>query len=122
MKKSIIALFASALVVSGVSAQTSEEKRGGILALGNGATNSELVVSGAVGVGILAAMINNNRSESGGVGPDPDPDPVFVCEGDDPLVDGVCVGTTNTVTVTTSGTVTQTITVPVTFTYAPTVQ
>ena len=40
MKKSIIALFASALVVSGVSAQTSEEKRGGILALGNGATNT----------------------------------------------------------------------------------
>ncbi|WP_334049055.1 hypothetical protein [Alteromonas gracilis] len=124
MKKSIIALFASALVVSGVSAQTSEEKSGGILALGNGVTNSELVVSGAVAIGIAAAVINNNSSDAPGNGGDPI-DPVEpTCEGDDPLVDGVCVGTTNTVTVTTSGTstVTKTITVPVTFTYAPTVQ
>ena len=120
MKKSIIALFASALVVSGVSAQTSEEKSGGIFALGNGVTNSELVVSGAVAVGIVAAVVNNNSSDAPGNGGTGPVEPT--CEGDDPLVDGVCVGTTNTVTVTTSGTVTKTITVPVTFTYAPTVQ
>lgn len=119
MKKSIIALFASVLVVSGVSAQTSTDKSGGIFAIGDGVTNTEKVVTGAVLVAIGAAVINNNRSDSPGDGPDPvDP----TCEGDDPLVDGVCVGTTNTVTVTTSGTVTKTITVPVTFTYAPTVQ
>ena len=121
MKKSIIALFASVLVVSGVSAQTSTDRSGGIFAIGDGVTNTEKVVTGAVLVGIGAAVINNNRSDSPGVGPDPGPvDPT--CEGGDPLVDGVCVGTTNTVTVTTSGTVTKTITVPVTFTYAPTVQ
>ena len=120
MKQSIIALFASVLVGSGVSAQTSTDRSGGIFAIGDGVTNTEKVVTGAVLVGIGAAVINNNRSDSPGVGPDPGPvDPT--CEGDDPLVDGVCVGTTNTVTVTTSGTVTKTITVPFTFTYAPTV-
>ena len=121
MKKSMIALFASTLAVSGVSAQTSDDKSGGVLALGNGVTNTELIATGAITIGLAAAIVNNNRSDSPGVGPDPDP-VVPTCEGDDPLVDGVCVGTTNTVTVTTSGTVTQTITVPVTFTYAPTVQ
>ena len=118
MKKSIIALFASALVASGVSAQTSTDKSGGIFALGDGVTNTEKVVTGAVVVAVAAAVINNNRSNSSG-GPGPD---TPTCEGDDPLVDGVCVGTTNTVTVTTSGTGTNAITVPVTFTYAPTVQ
>lgn len=39
------------------------------------------------------------------------------CNGDDPLVDGVCVGTTTTVTVTGTGTNTFTTTVPVTYTY-----
>lgn len=123
MKKSMIALFASILAVSGVSAQTSDDKSGGVLALGNGVTNTGLVATGAITIGLAAAIVNNNRSDSPGVGPEPDP-VVPTCEGDDPLVDGVCVGTTNTVTVTTSGTstVTKTITVPVTFTYAPTVQ
>jgi hypothetical protein len=45
-------------------------------------------------------------------------EPVFSCaEGDQPPVDGVCIGTANTVTVTASGTGTTTISVPVTFTY-----
>lgn len=44
----------------------------------------------------------------------------YACaEGDQPPVDGVCIGTASTVTVTASGTgtATKTITVPVTFTY-----
>jgi hypothetical protein len=46
--------------------------------------------------------------------------PVATCSGSDPLVSGVCTGTTTTVTVTGTGTMTSTITVPVTFTYLPT--
>lgn len=127
MKKSIIALCALALT-AGVNAQSNDEKTGGMLVGGEGFTNLELMGTGAAAALIGVAIVNNNRSSSGGTGPvDPvDPvDPVEpTCEGDDELVDDVCVGTTNTVTVTTSGTgtATKTITVPVTFTYAPTVQ
>ena len=113
MKKSIIALFAAATMVAGVNAQDNE---GGTS--GNGGVSGGMIATGVVAAGIIAGIANNNSADAptGPVTTTP------TCEGDDPLVDGVCVGTTNTVTVTTSGTVTQTITVPVTFTYAPTVQ
>jgi len=117
MKKSIIALFAAATMVAGVNAQEGE---GGTGSGGFGGVTGGMVATGAVGVGILAAVVNNNSADAPGTGGDEPGQPT--CEGNDQIVDGVCVGTTNTVTVTTSGTVTQTITVPVTFTYAPTVQ
>lgn len=113
MKKSIIALFAAATMVAGVNAQDGE---GGAGAGGAGAVSGGLIATGVVAAGIIAGVANNNSADAPGNG---GTDPVQpTCEGDDPLVDGACVGTTNTVTV--SGTTT--ITVPVTFTYAPTVQ
>lgn len=117
MKKSIIALFAAATMVAGVNAQDAE---GGAGAGGAGAVSGGLIATGVVAAGIIAGVANNNSADAPGNG---GTDPVQpTCEGDDPLVDGVCVGTTTTVTVTGTGTVTNTITVPVTFTYAPTVQ
>ena len=117
MKKSIIALFAAATMVAGVNAQESE---GGAGAGGAGAVSGGLIATGVVAAGIIAGVANNNSADAPGNGGTTPGEPT--CEGDDQIVDDVCVGTTNTVTVTTSGTVTQTITVPVTFTYAPTVQ
>ncbi|OLF73468.1 hypothetical protein AWH61_16285 [Alteromonas sp. W12] len=112
MKKSIIALFAAATMVAGVNAQDGE---GGSGTTGIGGVSGGMIASGVVVAGIVAGVVNNNSADAPGNG---GTTPVLTCEGDDQIVDGVCVGTTNTVTV--SGT--KTITVPVTFTYAPTVQ
>ncbi|MCQ8848127.1 hypothetical protein NQT74_06020 [Alteromonas stellipolaris] len=118
MKKSIIALFAAAAMSAGVSAQDAE---GGAGTTGLGAVTAPVVATAAVVAGVVAGVASNNSStaidDDGGEG-------TATCEGDDPLVDGVCVGTTNTNTTTVTGTstATTTITVPVTFTYAPTVQ
>ena len=123
MKKSIIALVAAAAMASGVNAQE-----------GTGGNTAGSMTIGGVGVPTIAmvsvaglvagGVISNNSSEDPTVGPTPgpDPEPQPTCNGDDPLVDNVCVGTTTTVTVTGTGTATSTITVPVTFTYAPSVQ
>lgn len=126
MKKSIIALFAAATMVAGVNAQ---DNAGGTGTAGLGGVGVGGILTGAVVLGVAVGISNNNSADDPGQegpGPGPGPDPEPTCEGDDPLVDGVCVGTTNTLTntVTVSGTqtVTQTITVPVTFTYTPTVQ
>ena len=112
MKKSIIALFAAAAMSAGVSVQTDNDGANS----GNGlnALSGGTIATGAVTLGVLSAMVSNNRKEGevdGGNGGGNTPE----CSGDDPLQNDVCVGTTTTVTV--SGT--QTITVPVTFTYAP---
>ncbi|MDO6566461.1 hypothetical protein Q4561_05280 [Alteromonas sp. 1_MG-2023] len=115
MKKSIIALFAAAVMSAGVSAQDSE---GGAGTSGFGAVTAPTIATAAVVAGVVAGVVSNNSSST----PDIDDGTTASCEGDDPLVDGVCVGTTDTVTVTGTGTATTTITVPVTFTYAPTVQ
>ncbi|WP_421133070.1 hypothetical protein [Alteromonas sp. A079] len=124
MKKSIIALFAAATMVTGVNAQ---DNAGGTGTAGLGGVGVGGILTGAVVLGVAVGISNNNSADDPGQqGPGPGPGPEPTCEGDDPLVDGVCVGTTNTLTntVTVSGTqtVTQTITVPVTFTYTPTVQ
>jgi hypothetical protein len=85
-------------------------------AFGNVSTGT--IAAGVAGLAIAAAIVSNNRgSSSTDGGGDPDP----TCNGDDALVDGVCVGTTTTVTVTGTGSMTSTATVPVTFTYAPTI-
>ncbi|MCU7554815.1 hypothetical protein OCL06_09405 [Alteromonas sp. ASW11-19] len=118
MKKSIIALFATAALTAGVNAQDNANPDNATF----GGVNTGLVATGAVVAGTTLAIIANNRGDAK-IEPPPPPPPPLGCEGDDPLVDGVCVGTTSTVTntVTVSGTQTITVpvTVPVTFTYAP---
>ncbi|PKH00947.1 hypothetical protein [Paraglaciecola sp. MB-3u-78] len=116
--KKILIVAAAALCFAGSS--FAQEKTGGLDALGSafGAVATPVIVVTAVGLGVLAAVVSNNRGNSKiepGPGPGPGPDPT--CSGSDPLVDGVCTGTTTTVTVSGTGTTT----VPVTFTYLPTV-
>ncbi|MBU3023861.1 hypothetical protein [Aestuariibacter sp. A3R04] len=120
MKQSLISLVIGATMAFGAVA---EDEAGATTlgALGN--VTGEQVATGVVGLGVLAAIISNNRGSSDIVDPvDPDP----TCNDGDELVDGVCVNTTVSVTdtVTVSGTQTITVTTPITVisTYAPTVQ
>ena len=127
-------LMAAAATLCFAGSSFAQENAGGDAAsnFAFGNIDKPIIIAGAVGMGILGAVVANNRGTSTvppgpgpGPDPDPDPDPDPTCEGSDPLVDGVCTGTTTTVTVTCTGTVTgtatMTITVPVTFTYLPTV-
>lgn len=123
MKKTLVAISAALALVSAGTLAQSSERAGGAGAAGAavGGVAAGTVVASAVAVGVLAAIVSNSSGVSlPPVTPPPEPQPT--CEGDDPLVGGVCVGTTSTVTVTGTGTNTSTITVPVTFTYAPTLQ
>jgi hypothetical protein len=116
MKKILMAATA-ALCFAGSS--FAQENAGGDSASSSafGDMNKETIVAGVVAVGVLGAMVANNRGDSKPV-VIIDPPPVDpTCSGSDPLVDGVCTGTTTTVTVSGTGTTT----VPVTFTYLPTV-
>ncbi|RDV23948.1 hypothetical protein DXV75_16415 [Alteromonas aestuariivivens] len=117
MKKSLLSILLGASLALSANAQ---EQAAGASATGAaaGGMTAGLVATGVVATGIAAAMVANNRGSVNQDNPIIEPPPVdIICDGDDPLVDGVCVGTTNTVTV--SGT--QTVTLTVTFTYAPTV-
>lgn len=118
MKKSIIALFATAALTAGVNAQDNANPGANTI----GGVNTGLVATGGVVVLTGAAIVASNRGDAKLPAVTPPPPPPG-CEGEDQLVDGVCVGTTSTVTntVTVSGTQTITVpvTVPVTFTYAP---
>lgn len=134
--KKLSVLMAAMLVVSGSVMAQSEETGAagagsgasaagaGLGAIGGIATGT--IVAGAIAAGVLAAVVANNRSDSPVNCPTGQtlvngtcqPNQTLQCEGSDPLVGGVCVGTTSTVTV--SGT--STVTVPVTFTYAPTLR
>ena len=113
MKKLSVVMAALLAVSSAVMAQDEESAAAGSGAsagtIGGIATGT--IVAGAIAAGVLAAVVSNNRSDSA---PEEEQEPVPTCEGTDPLVGGVCVGTT----VTLSGTAT----VPVTYTYAPTLQ
>jgi hypothetical protein len=111
MKKILIAATAALCFASSSFAQ---ENAGGEAASNSafGEMNKETIIAGVVGVGILGAMIANNRGNSKTVIIEETP----TCDGSDPLVNGVCTGTTNTVTVSGTGTTF----VPVTFTYLPT--
>ena len=129
MKKLVVA--AAVALVFGTSAVVAQDQAGGAGASGNtiGGVSVEKIAAGAVGVAVAAAIISNNRGTTLPIippPPPPPPPPTETCEGDDPLVDGECIGTTTTVTVTGTGTGTNTgtttATVPVTFTYAPTLQ
>jgi len=120
MKKVAVFGLAFAMAFS-VNAQQDESSAGGSGAgtIGGIATGS--IVAGAVAAGVLAAVVSNNRSDTA---PDVVVPPVKLptCNGTDPVVNNICVGTTSTVTVTGTGTNTYTTTVPVTFTYAPTIK
>ena len=93
---------------------------GGIGA-GLGSLTIPVVVASGVVAGVGAAILTNQ----GGDTVDETPVKVLKCDGTDPLVSGLCVGTRKetkvTVTGTGTGTATRTTTVsvPVTFTYAP---
>ncbi|MBU2979834.1 hypothetical protein [Alteromonas sp. C1M14] len=120
MKQSLISLVIGATMAFGAVAQdVSGGEASGSSAVGG--LTAGAVATGVVGIGVLAAVVSNNRGSS--VVDDSDE---ASCDGDDGLVDGVCVGTTTTVTdtVTVSGTNTITVTTPitVTYTYLPTVQ
>jgi len=132
MKKLLIGLsIAAALASSNVLAQT--EPAGGASAGGLTVGGVTITVPGAIvavtAIGVAASV------NSGGTAPSrevvippvqpPVEPPVETCNGDDSLVDGVCINSTVTTTVTGTGTgtntMTSTITVPVTNTYAPSV-
>ncbi len=120
MKK--VAVFGLALAMAfSVNAQDSELSAGGpgTGTIGGIATGS--LVAGVVATGVIVGIVANNRSDSAPVDVTP-PVKLPTCNGTDPLVNNVCTGTNNVVTVTGTGTNTTTISVPVTFTYAPTVK
>jgi len=118
MKQSLISLVIGATMAFGAVAQDNSDNSS------NGAEGSLTagsIATGVIGLGVLGAIVSNNRGsadlDDGVVDPDP------TCNDGDELVDGVCVGSTTTVTdtVTVSGTQTITVTTPitVTYTYAP---
>lgn len=108
-------LFIVSALVAGLCSTTAmaQQER----AAGSGASGAAIggiatgtIVAGAVAAGVLAAVISNNRSSSSGIDEE-----VATCNANDGApVNGVCTGTTVTVSGTT--------TVPVTFTYPAIVQ
>lgn len=118
MKQSLISLVIGATMAFGAVAQDNSGE-GSTGATGSLTAGS--IATGVIGLGVLGAIVSNNRGsadlDDGVVDPDP------TCNDGDELVDGVCVGSTTTVTdtVTVSGTQTITVTTPitVTYTYAP---
>jgi hypothetical protein len=141
MKKIVLASTLALCLAAGsftqeVSAQATSEVAAGqhskaVLQLMNatGLSYAGLVAAGLVVAGVIVSVATNTSGSSAGC---PDGQtlvngvceegtgPVATCSGSDPLVSGVCTGTTTTVTVTGTGTMTSTVTVPVTFTYLPT--
>jgi hypothetical protein len=93
--------------------------------LGLGSITFPTIIAGSIAVGVVAAAGTNAQGDT--IPPVPPVD--LKCEGTDPLVNGLFVGTrqetqvtvsgTGTGTTTASATRTTTISVPVTFTYAP---
>jgi hypothetical protein len=135
MKKFAMSLLTAGLLIS--SGLQAQENAGGANA-GDatlGGLDRDKVVAGTVTAGILLAAIANSNGKVTPRPPITCPEgqelvagacvPIIpvepTCNGDDELVDGVCIGTSTTVTVTASGTTTSTIMVPVTFTYLPTI-
>lgn len=128
MKKLVIGLsLAAALASSNVLAQT--ETAGGVtagnLTVGGFAVSIPGAVFTAVAIGAGASISSNGSAPAREVIPPPvqppvEP-PVESCNGDDALVDGVCINNSVTTTVTGTGTMTSTTTVPVVTTYLPSV-
>jgi len=121
MKKIIIVATAALCLAGNVSAK---ENPGGDDASDSafGYLNGKKVVAAAVGLGIVGAVVANNRGSAPVIiveppGPGPGPGPGPECGAGEELIDGVCVPVTTTTTVTT--TVTNTVTNAVTNTIAP---
>jgi hypothetical protein len=117
-------IFIAAAVTSCfASSSFADEKLGGAAAkktaFGSALTATELAALAAVATVTGGALANVSGTSKSVINDEPGPDPT--CNGSDPLVSGVCTGTTTTVTVTGTGTMTSTVTVPVTFTYVPTI-
>ena len=118
--KKILIVATAALCFAGNA--FSQENAGGVDAVSTafGDVNGPQIVVAAVGVGVAASIVANNRGNSKEIideppGPGPEPEPE--CGAGEELVDGVCVPVTTTTTVTT--TVTNTVTNAVTNTIAP---
>jgi hypothetical protein len=125
--KKILMVATAALCFAGSS--FAQENAGGDSASSSafGDMNKEKIVAGAVAVGVLGAMVANNRGNAKiepGPGPGPGPGPDPECGAGEELVDGECVPsaptTTVTTTVTATNTVTSTMTTPVTVTASTT--
>ena len=110
-------LSAGLLVSSGLQAQENAGGADGSVWASGEMKKTAIIAGTVVGGLIIAGVANSNGRivKAPIVNPPPPKDPK--CNGTDPLVDGVCIGNSTTVTV--SGTTT--ITVPVTFTYLPTI-
>jgi hypothetical protein len=113
--KKILIVAAAALCFAGNS--FAQENPGGDDASGSalGPVTKPVIVGTTVGLGVLAAMVSNNRGGSKiepGPGPGPDPDPE--CGAGEELVDGECVPVTPTSTLTTTVTATSSVTSSVT--------
>ena len=117
MKQSLISLVIGATMAFGAVAQDNSGE-GSTGAAGSMTAGS--IATGVIGLGVLGAIVSNNRG-SADLDDVVDPDPT--CNDGDELVDGVCVGSTTTVTdtVTVSGTkfYDGDSDVTVTYTYAP---
>ena len=105
MKKSLIC-FALAASIASVSVQAQEQVGGeNAFRSADGSLKEEAIAATATAVIIAAAIISNGNASAPArvVNPTQPPAPTTpTCDGDDVLVDGVCVG--NTVTTTLAGT------------------
>jgi hypothetical protein len=117
--KKILIVAAAALCFAGNS--FAQENPGGADASGFtlGKVTTPVIVGTAVGLGVLAAVVSNNRGNSKiepgpGPGPGPGPDPDPECGAGEELVDGECVPVTPTSTLTTTVTATNAVTSSVT--------
>lgn len=108
--KKLSVVMAALLVASGaVMAQDEESSAGGSGAGTIGGIATGTVVAGAIAAGVLAAVVSNNRSDSA---PAEDVEEETCATGFTGPVNGVCTG--STVTVTGAGTNTKTTTVAIT--------
>ena len=113
----------AALLATSVSVTAQEENvAGSVVVPGLGEVSTATLVAGAVGVAVVAAVISNSDGDTAPVVNQPK------CNGTDPLVNNVCVGSREEVVVkeivtgtgTATATATTTGTALVSFTYAPT--
>ena len=120
MKKIAMALLSAGLLVStGLQAQENAGGTDGSIWASGEMKKTAIIVGTVVGGLVIAGVANSNGRIV--KAPDiinPPPPKELKCNGSDPLVDGICIGSSTTVTV--SGTTT--INVPVTFTYLPTLR
>ncbi len=113
----------AALLATSVSVSAQEESAAGsVVVPGLGEVTTATLVAGAVGVAVVAAVISNSDGDTAPIVEE------LKCNGSDPLVNNVCVGSREEVVVkeivtgtgTATATATTTGTALVSFTYAPT--